>query len=48
VFWKIKDIVDELKAMVEKETLWGTLIVVFMKRQTRAKGKPTCEDKDKG
>jgi hypothetical protein len=23
VFWKIKDIVDELKAMVEKETLWG-------------------------
>jgi hypothetical protein len=45
---KIKDIVEELKAMVEKEMFWWTLIVVCMKRQTRAKGKPACGDKDKG
>jgi hypothetical protein len=45
---KIKDVVEELKAMVEKVTFWGMLIMVCTKRQTRAKGKPACGDKDKG
>jgi hypothetical protein len=43
---KIEDVMEELKAMVEKETFWGTLIVVCMKRQTREKGKTACGDKD--